>query len=348
MVGQMTRAVLFKSATRFEAFLAELERAGCDVTVLDFGAQEWRNFDFGSCDILVYFPHFQHSSNHPLALRWVVDDLAWMAKSHPHLRIFPDPRLFEYYGDKYHQYRHFMACNLPIPETYAVENEAQARDAAHRLGWPLIVKNRFGAGGDHVYKVANVAELLRLVEVARMEWSHPGSAWFQASRFFRRQFFRALKTGRQAEYPFMSLPLLVQKYCPHDRDLKVVMHGKRVIEAHWRENHAPGQWKMNIDGGGAGIWSHVPDAALEIAERLAGSLKSGWLNIDLIPLGESFLISEFSPVWHHYRVGERSSFRYESSYNLDLSWRDSENLERMIVESLVKAPVSRVAQSLST
>jgi hypothetical protein len=332
----LTRAVLFKSLRRFDSFAAELRTAGCDVTVLDFEQQDWRGFEFGAVDIAVYFPHFQHSSNHPLALRWAVDDLAWIARRHAHLKIFPDPALLEFYGDKYRQLRHFAAHGLPIPESYAVETPAQALDAAAALGWPVIVKNRFGAGGDYVARIGDADALMDWVSAAGMEWSRRGSAWLQARRLLRREFLRALKSGRQAEYPFLSLPLIVQKYCPHDRDLKIVMYGKQPIEAHWRVNATAGQWKMNIDGGGAGVWSRVPEGALEVSRRLADSLQSRWLNIDLIPQGDRFLISEFSPVWHHYKVHEKPGFRYEQSYNLELSWDESENIERLIVESLVR------------
>jgi glutathione synthase/RimK-type ligase-like ATP-grasp enzyme len=342
----MTRAVLFKSLRRYESFAAELHRAGCEVTTLDFEEPAWREFDFAAADVLIYFPHFQHSSNHPLALRWAIDDLAWIARRHPRLRIFPDPALLEFYSDKYRQFRHLQAHGLPIPETYAVETPAQALAASAALGWPVIVKNRFGAGGDYVARVEKAEELLDWVAAAGMEWSRRGALWLQARRLLRREFLRALKRGRQAEYPFLSLPLIVQKFCPHDRDLKVVAYRQRAIEAHWRVNAAAGQWKMNIDGGGAGIWSHVPDAALDVSRRLAATLGSRWLNIDLIPQGERFLISEFSPVWHHYRVREKPGFQYDASYNLALSWDESENIERLIVESLLAelgAPGSKPA-----
>jgi hypothetical protein len=335
----MTRAVLFKSVRRHESFAHELRAAGCEVVPLDFAEPAWRSFDFSTVDIVVYFPHFQHSSNHPLALRWAIDDLAWIARRHPHLKVFPDPALFEYYGDKYRQFRHLTANGLRAPETYAVEDARQAVAAAATLGWPVVVKNRFGAGGDYVAKISDETALLDWVEAAGLQWGRPGARRLQAGRVLRRMFLRGLRAGRQAEYPFLSLPLLVQKFCPHDRDLKVVMHGTRPIEAHWRENQASGVWKMNIDGGGAGVWSHVPDAALDLCRNLARSLGSQWLNIDLIPAGDGFLISEFSPVWHHYKVNEKPGFRYDPSYNLELDWNASENIERLIVATLVRGSV---------
>jgi hypothetical protein len=332
----MMRAVLFRSLRRFDSFHQELLRAGCSVDVLDFTDQAWRSYDFANAQIVIYFPHFQHTSNHPLALRWANDDLAWIANKFLHLRVFPDPGQLLYYGDKYRQHRHFLEHRLPVPETHAVESPEQALEVAARLGWPLIVKNRFGAGGDYVARIESESALLDWIALPGLQWSRWGARWLQARRVFRRQFIRALRAGRDAEYPFLSQPLLLQKFCPHDRDMKVVMYGTRPIEAHWRISGANSSWKMNIDGGGIGVWSHIPEAALEVSRKLAVSLGSRWLNIDLIPQGDDFLISEFSPVWHHYRVNEMPGFQYDSSYNLELSWDESENLERLIVESLVK------------
>ena len=93
-------------------------------------------------------------------------------------------------------------------------------------------------------------------------------------------------------------------------------------------------WKMNIDGGGTGVWSEVPQDALDLSLRLADELGSTWLNIDLIHSGERFLITEFSPVWHHYLYKEKPSFVYADDYNLDpLDY--SLDLERIIVESFL-------------
>jgi glutathione synthase/RimK-type ligase-like ATP-grasp enzyme len=58
-------------------------------------------------------------------------------------------------------------------------------------------------------------------------------------------------------------------------------------------------WKINIDGGGTGVWKEVPNEAIELSVRLAKHLRASWINIDLIMWEGRFLITEFSPVWHH-------------------------------------------------
>ena len=96
-------------------------------------------------------------------------------------------------------------------------------------------------------------------------------------------------------------------------------------------------WKMNIDGGGTGVWAHVPDEPLRLSERLATSLKASWLNLDLIESEGRFLITEFSPVWHHYAYKEKPSFVYQDDYNIEPPLEVSLDLERIIVESLLAA-----------
>lgn len=138
-------------------------------------------------------------------------------------------------------------------------------------------------------------------------------------------------------YPFLSPPLLAQKFIQHDRDLKTVVGSGKVVEAHWRMKADQGMWKVNIDAGGIGIWGRVPEEAIELSERLARDLEASWINLDLMVGGSRFLISEFSPVWHHYAYREKPTFRYEDDYNIDTTLEIALDLERIIVESLIRA-----------
>jgi len=97
-------------------------------------------------------------------------------------------------------------------------------------------------------------------------------------------------------------------------------------------------WKMNIDGGGIGEWSYVPDEAIKLCVKLARMLGSKWLNVDLIEYNNEFLISEFSPVWHHYRYNEKDNFIYKKDYNIDIPLTESLNLEKIIIDSYLDIP----------
>jgi hypothetical protein len=62
-----------------------------------------------------------------------------------------------------------------------------------------------------------------------------------------------------------------------------------------------------------------------------------WINLDLIIDQGKFLITDFSPVWHHYAYKEKPTFVYKDDYNIDIPLEISPNLEKIIVQSLIDA-----------
>jgi glutathione synthase/RimK-type ligase-like ATP-grasp enzyme len=209
--------------------------------------------------------------------------------------------------------------------------------ADKELGYPMIVKNRYGAGGDAVFRIYKKQELIDLYNLSTLNVFNLGSLKYFMSMIRKRIFYYRLIKTRRMGYPFLSPPLLAQKFIQLDRDLKTVTGNYKVVEAHWRIQANKEQWKVNIDGGGVGVWSKVPEEALHLSERLARDLKTSWLNIDMIPSDNGFLITEFSPVWHHYAYKEKPTFVYQDDYNIDIPLEVSLNLEKMIVESLIRA-----------
>ncbi|PQP33455.1 hypothetical protein C6A37_12825, partial [Desulfobacteraceae bacterium SEEP-SAG9] len=71
--------------------------------------------------------------------------------------------------------------------------------------------------------------------------------------------------SKEGFLPFFSPPILAQKFIEIDRDLKTVVGNYKVIEGHWRIQANDKMWKMNIDGGGTGAWSFIPDSAIELS-----------------------------------------------------------------------------------
>jgi len=332
--GQGRKAVLFKSTERFDAFRAKLNFFGVDVTVLDFNRSEWVDFDYSSVDFAIYYPSFENSSSSPMALYKVYDNIAFLRGEYPQLGMYPDPGIIKYYNDKYRQYLFLHKHSFPIPDTLPLQSEEDVDAAEAQFGYPMILKNRYGAGGGAVYKVENRKELDKYFRLSRMDLFNPASLAHLAQKLSKRLFWYFAIKEHQVQYPFLSPPLLAQRFVKIDRDLKTVVGRDRVVEGHWRLQADEGMWKMNIDGGGTGVWSEIPQEALDLSMNLANTLNSTWLNIDLIHSGEQFLITEFSPVWHHYRYKEKPSFVYEDSYNLD-SLEYALDLEGIIVESLI-------------
>jgi len=332
--GKGKSAVLFKSIERFDAFKSKLEYYGVEYTVLDFDRNDWLEFDFSTVDFAVYYPSFENSSSSPMALYKVHDNIAFLRSEYPQLGLYPDPGIIKYYNDKYRQYLFLKKNDFPIPDTMPLHCMQDLDSAEAEYGYPMILKNRYGAGGGAVFRAENRKELDKFYRLSRMDLFNPASLGHLAQKVSKRLFWYFTIKEHQVPYPFLSPPLLAQRFVKIDRDLKTVVGKDRVVEAHWRLQANEGMWKMNIDGGGTGVWSEIPQDALDLSMRLADKLNSTWLNIDLIHSGERFLITEFSPVWHHYLYKEKPSFVYADDYNLD-SLEYSLDLERIIVESFL-------------
>lgn len=331
-LGMGKRAVLFKSSDRFETFKAKLDFYGIDHTVLDFENNDWIDFDFSNIDFAIYYPSFENSSNFPLALYKVYDNIAFLGFEYPNLKIYPDPKIIKYYNDKYRQYLFLKKHDFPIPDTRALLSEQDLDLAEEEFGYPMILKNRYGAGGGAVFRVESRKELKKYFNLSKMNVIHPQGLSYFANMVSKRLFWYHAVKKKNLPYPFLSPPMLAQRFVKIDRDLKTVVGKGRVVEGHWRLQANKEMWKMNIDGGGTGVWSVIPEEAINLSLRLAKSLQSSWLNIDLIHDGEQFFITEFSPVWHHYLYKEKPSFVYSDDYNLD-PLEYSLDLERIIIES---------------
>jgi len=335
----MLKAILFKSERRFQTFKEKLTKYGVEVTILDFERDDWIHYNYSNTDILIYFPSFKYSSNHPLALFEVHDNLMHISNVNPAIKMFPDPNIIRYYCDKYRQYLFLEAGHYPIPETYPLLTMESLDMVEKRLGYPMVLKNRYGAGGDFVFKVLNRKELEKYFKLSILDLFNVSSAMYFLSMGAKKSFYWHLVKDRKMKYPFISPPLLAQKFVKIDRDLKTVVGNGKVVEAHWRHKANEMMWKMNIDSGGIGVWGYVPEEAISISERLAKDLKARWLNIDLIECNGRFLITEFSPVWHHYGYKEKPDFVYKHDYNIDVPLEAALDLEEMVVKSLIEAAI---------
>jgi glutathione synthase/RimK-type ligase-like ATP-grasp enzyme len=249
--------------------------------------------------------------------------------------MYPDPNIIQFYNDKFKQFLFLKTHNYPIPLTYPLFSDDSVRLVDEKLGYPMVIKNRYGAGGGSVFKVYNKKELLNFYNLSTFNFFNLESLSFFISMLGQRTFYHHLIKKKRMSYPFLSPPLLAQEFVQIDRDLKTVVMDYKVVEAHWRIQANQDQWKMNIDGGGIGEWSKIPREAIEVSEKLARDLKAHWINIDIIKQDGRYLITEFSPVWHHYAYKEKSTFVYKDDYNIDTPLEISLNLEKIIVESLI-------------
>ena len=333
----MLKAVLFKSKKRFSEFEKKLSEYGVEYSVLDFYKNKWLDFDFSDIDFVIYYPSYKYDSNYPLTLYEAHDNLIHIKARFPSIKMFPDPNIICYYNDKYKQHMLLKSYNYPIPLTFPLFSKRSVDLADEVLGYPMVLKNRYGAGGGNVYKVNSKKELMKYYNISTFNFWNIYSMPFLLGIPFKRIFYYNLIRAKQMSYPFLSPPLLAQEFIEHDRDLKTVVGNYKVVEAHWRIKAHEEMWKVNIDGGGIGEWSKVPQEVIDLSERLARQLQTSWINLDLISKNGEYLISEFSPVWHHYAYKEKPSFVYKDDYNIDMPLEISLDLERIIVESLITA-----------
>ena len=331
------KAVLFKSRERFNSFKQKLADYGVGVKVLDFKDHEWLDFDYTNVDFIIYYPSFKCSSNYPLALQEVYDNIVFIHEAHPHIKMYPDPKIIKYYNDKYKQYLFLKAHLYPMPDTIPLFSDESVELAQEKLGYPMVIKNRYGAGGGSVFRAFTKREVLKYYNQSKLNLLSFDSARYLGNILSKRTFYYHLIKEKRAPYPFLSPPLLAQEFIRIDRDLKTVVGDYKVIEAHWRLQANAEMWKVNIDAGGTGVWSKVPKKAIDLSVRLAKDLQASWINIDLLMSNGKYLITEFSPVWHHYAYKEKPSFVYRDDYNINVPLDVSLDLERIVIESLIEA-----------
>jgi len=327
--------VLFKSKNRFLAFKKKLEEYGITCIVMDFTEQQWVSYDYSNIDFIIYFSTFNYTSNHPLALLEVHDNLMYIHSKYPQIKMFPDPKIIKFYNDKYKQFLFLKGNDFPIPETIPLFSDESVELAHQKLGYPMVIKNRYGAGGGSVFRIRSKKELLKYYSLSKLNFFNLPALKDFINMLGKRDFYYFLIKEKKASYPFLSPPILAQRFIKIDRDLKTVVGNYKVVEGHWRIQADENMWKMNIDGGGTGVWGYIPDEAIELSVRLAKALDASWVNLDLVMSNGSFLITEFSPVWHHYAYQEKPSFVYKDDYNIDMPLDVALDLERIIIESLM-------------
>ena len=162
--------------------------------------------------------------------------------------------------DKLRTARLLGAAALPHPRTLHLRKG----DPLPRLALPLVLKPRFGSWGADVTRCDNRAELERQLAVLSER------NWF----------------ARQG--------VLVQELIPPSgHDLRVVVAGGRIVGA-IRRRARPGDWRTNISLGGTPEPVVPPAAARSLALAAADRLGADLVGVDLLPLGDSFVVIELN------------------------------------------------------
>lgn len=86
-------------------------------------------------------------------------------------------------------------------------------------------------------------------------------------------------------------PAYIQEFLPVERDIRVVVIGRKIVLAYWRQA-PPGDFKCNLAAGGRVRLDPVPPAALDLALSTARACQWNDVGIDILCYQERYLVLE--------------------------------------------------------
>jgi ribosomal protein S6--L-glutamate ligase len=156
---------------------------------------------------------------------------------------FPSYHTYKCVQDKIKQTALFDLLDLPHPRTRVFYGKRQKKSILDHFSFPFIAKiPRGSALGRGVYLIHNEKEL--------------------------------------RNYLKMTSPAYVQEYLPIDRDIRVVVIGRRIVHAYWRIA-PPDEFRSNVAVGGQISLEAVPEKARDLALQVARSCCWDDVGIDI-------------------------------------------------------------------
>ncbi|ODM27239.1 ATP-grasp domain-containing protein [Acetivibrio mesophilus] len=95
--------------------------------------------------------------------------------------------------------------------------------------------------------------------------------------------------------------LYLQEYLPIDRDIRLVLVGKKVVFAYWRIGQQ-GSFKNNVAQGGSIDFSPVPREVIELVEDVASNLGIDYAGFDVAMVGEHPYFFEFNVMFGNQAI----------------------------------------------
>ncbi len=167
---------------------------------------------------------------------------------------FPSYHTYKCVQDKIKQTALFDLLNLPHPHTRVFYGKRQKKSILDHFSFPFIAKiPRGSALGSGVYLIHNEKELRNYLE--------------------------------------LTSPAYVQTYLPIDRDIRVVVIGRRIVHAYWRIA-PPDEFRSNLAVGGQISLEAVPEKARDLALQVALSCRWDDVGIDICEYKGRFYVLE--------------------------------------------------------
>jgi ribosomal protein S6--L-glutamate ligase len=166
---------------------------------------------------------------------------------------FPSYHTYKFSQDKIRQTAIFQMADIPHPRTRVFFGRQKAA-ILQEFSLPLIAKTARGSAlGRGVYLIRNQEEL--------------------------------------EKYCLSHSPAYIQEYLALDRDIRVVVIGRKAVHAYWRLAHE-GDFRSNVARGGRIDLSPVPPQALELAEHTAATCHWDDVGIDICRCEDGFVVLE--------------------------------------------------------
>ena len=168
--------------------------------------------------------------------------------------IFPDMNMYFAEGDKVKQWQVLNHLKIFMPKTYITDSKPKALSAVEKIRYPFVLKDPYGYGGIHVFKI---------------------NSQRQAKRYISQIFGKGLKT----DYSTCQNIFYAQEFIQADRDLRVITIGPKVYCAYWRIGK---KWKHNLEQGGQVDFNNIPHRALKLCEKISKKMNFHWMGYDLL------------------------------------------------------------------
>lgn len=196
---------------------------------------------------------------------WQVHSICYGLNS----RIFPSLVSYHLGHNKIEMTRAFqVVCPRHIPDTEILANTPETcRQLWERLDKPFVAKTPDSSEGKGVYRVDNELDWRRYCN------AHP--------------------------------VLYVQQYLPIDRDLRLVVIGRRIVAGYWRLQSGNG-FHNNLAAGGRLDFSPAPAAAVELVTHVAQTLGIDHAGFDVAMVGGHPYILEFNRLFGNIGLREQN------------------------------------------
>lgn len=182
-------------------------------------------------------------------------------------RIFPSPASYHLGADKVQMTRAFWAvCPGHMPHTCIEASDAAGSESVlSALAFPFVAKEIRHSMGRGVHLIEGMADWRR--------------------------------------YVADNAVLYAQELLPLERDLRIVVIGRKAVAAYWRQRPDWG-FHTNVARGGSIAFDPVPPAAVALAERLAVSLSIDHAGFDIAWIDGHPYVFEFNLLFGNQGLGE--------------------------------------------